>query len=85
MAFMSRDQLSRPREHHRDRGAGHVFAEPSQVLSLLKTQRLVDEGVMTVGYGNDDDQKDLTYVIALITLMLATLSTYTDLVSFFRG
>jgi hypothetical protein len=45
---------------------------------------LVNEGVMMVGYRNDD-QKDLAYVIALITLMLATLSTYTDLVSFFRG
>ena len=38
-----------------------------------------------MGDRDDDDQKDLAYVIALITMMLATLSTYTDLVDFLRG
>jgi hypothetical protein len=43
------------------------------------------EEVTTVAYRDDDDRSELVRLITLIMLMLAVLSTYTDLVGFFRG
>jgi hypothetical protein len=40
---------------------------------------------MTVDYRDDDDRSELAHLIALIMLMLVALSTYSDLVGFFRG
>jgi hypothetical protein len=40
---------------------------------------------MAVAYRDDDGREDLAYLIMLIMLALAILSTYTDLVGFFRG
>jgi hypothetical protein len=40
---------------------------------------------MAVAYGDDGGREDLTYLIMMIMLALAILSTYTDLVGFFRG
>lgn len=40
---------------------------------------------MTVAYRDDDGRSDLAHMVLMIMLMLALLSTYTDLVGFFRG
>jgi hypothetical protein len=40
---------------------------------------------MTVAYRDDDGRGDLAQMVMMIMLMLALLSTYTDLVGFFRG
>lgn len=40
---------------------------------------------MTVAYRDDDGPDNLAHMLMLIMFMLAVLSTYTDLVGFFRG